>query len=149
MIYYFGRRIGTGVKRTDEKSKLDTEDPSVQGGRVYLLGVRGVLREAREDLTRLAVPGESFGLTLILRFSDRCRNPAMLSSATGSGIARFRARQGKVLPLNKVLRPLITLLHHFLSLYARRIDLKARYHSPFRAIAESQSRALPSYFIYI
>ena len=39
---------------------------------------------------RFAVPGESFGLTLFLRFSDRCRNPAMPSSATGSGIARFR-----------------------------------------------------------
>ena len=42
---------------------------------------------------RFAVPGESFGLTLFLRFSDRCRNPAMPSSATGSGIARSRARQ--------------------------------------------------------
>ena len=30
-------------------------------------------------------------LTLFLRFSDRCRNPAMPSSATGSGIARSRA----------------------------------------------------------
>ena len=42
---------------------------------------------------RFAVPGESFGLTLILRFSDRCRNPAMPSPATGSGIVRSRARQ--------------------------------------------------------
>ena len=42
---------------------------------------------------RFAVPGESFGLTLILRFSDRCRNPAMPFSATGSGIPGFRARQ--------------------------------------------------------
>ena len=39
---------------------------------------------------RFAVPGESFGLTLFLRFSDRCSNPAMPSSATGSGIAGFR-----------------------------------------------------------
>ena len=42
---------------------------------------------------RFAVPGESFGLTLFLRFSDRCRNPAMPFSATGSGIPGFRARQ--------------------------------------------------------
>ena len=41
---------------------------------------------------RFAVPGESFGLTLFLRFSDRYSNPAMPSSATGSGIAGFRAR---------------------------------------------------------
>ncbi|MBR4473838.1 MAG: hypothetical protein IKS55_09400, partial [Oscillospiraceae bacterium] len=41
-----------------------------------------------------AVPGESFGLTLILRFSDRCSNPAMPSSATGSGIARFHKGKG-------------------------------------------------------
>ena len=45
--------------------------------------------------TRFAVPGESFGLTLLLRFSDRCSNPAMPSSATGSGIAGFRFAPGR------------------------------------------------------
>jgi hypothetical protein len=45
--------------------------------------------------TRFAVPGESFGLTLLLRFSDRCRFPAMPSYATGSGIAGFRFAHGR------------------------------------------------------
>ncbi len=58
------------------------------------------------SLCRLAVPGESFGLTLFLRFYDRCRNPAIPSSATGSGIAGFRARQEKPTALSKVLRAL-------------------------------------------
>ena len=41
---------------------------------------------AEGEVVRFAVPGESFVLTLILRFSDRYSNPAMPFSATGSGI---------------------------------------------------------------
>ena len=37
----------------------------------------------------LAVPEKVFGLTLILRFFDRCGNCALPSSATGSGNAQF------------------------------------------------------------
>ena len=44
-------------------------------------------RVAALGLLRLAVPEESFGLTLFLRFFDRCSNPAMPSPATGSGSA--------------------------------------------------------------
>ena len=48
------------------------------------------LPDEKPSTIRFAVPGESFGLTLFLRFSDRYRFPAMPSSATGSGIAGFR-----------------------------------------------------------
>jgi len=60
--------------------------------RRFLAGEEGFARlragrVAALGLLRLAVPEESFGLTLFLRFFDRCSNPAMPSPATGSGIA--------------------------------------------------------------
>ncbi|MBR4473670.1 MAG: hypothetical protein IKS55_08525 [Oscillospiraceae bacterium] len=58
---------------------------------LLLIPVKGLLKSG-SGLTRarFAVPEESFGLTLILRFFDRCRNRAMPSSAAGSGLTRAR-----------------------------------------------------------
>ena len=63
-------------------------------GRRHAPGERPAAAESlcnkKPSTIRFAVPGESFGLTPFLRFSDRCSNPAMPYSATGSGIAGFR-----------------------------------------------------------
>ena len=40
----------------------------------------------------LAVPEKPFGLTLILRFFDRCGNSGFTSSATGSAKPEFPVR---------------------------------------------------------
>ena len=55
---------------------------------------------------RLAVPEKPFGLTLILRFFDRCGKRALALSATGSAKALFPVRreglrEGKATPLRR------------------------------------------------
>ena len=51
-------------------------------------------RETADDSLRLAVPEKPFGLTLILRFFDRCGNSGFPSSATGGGNPQFPLGRG-------------------------------------------------------